>query len=77
MATYPNGLEMRIGDRVLLYHGAEPAEIEAVLESPESHIAFGLSEPGISFRTSNFGLVLERMTSLQNSGDVEFVSRCS
>ena len=75
MVTYGDGQSMQVGDRVLLYHGKEPAEIEAIAESQEELKGLGLKVPCVVFRTEHFGMVSESIKSFDGFQEVLLVSR--
>jgi hypothetical protein len=52
---YPNGLEVKIGDRVRFEHGDASGTVETIIES--NFADWSVEEPGVMLLSSPFGRV--------------------
>lgn len=74
MIVYPDGVEVRVGDSVLLHHRAYTGVVQHVIDLPEEIERWNLEEPGLMIDTSYGGLVFHPKDSLDQD-EIVFVSR--
>jgi hypothetical protein len=58
MIAYQDGMEMKVGDSVLIEDGSTPGVITELIESVSEQSQSNVDEPGIMIKSPPFGLVL-------------------
>ena len=71
---YPDGTEAKIGDAVLLAHGAHTGTVQDVVDTVEKQNLWGLSEFGLMIDTSYAGLTFEPVDAIVE-GEIELVQK--
>jgi hypothetical protein len=56
MICYQDGMEMRVGDSVLIEHGRTPGVITNLIESSAEQSESNVREPGVMIKSPAFGL---------------------
>lgn len=54
---YVTGVDVKVGDRVLIEHGKTAGIVHSVVETDEQMREWGVDEAGISIASAPFGLV--------------------
>ena len=76
MITYPDGMEVRVGDRLKLSHDKDTGVVVAVVDSLEKAMALGLPpEKGLMIESVALGLAFFPARSALDEADIRFVSR--
>jgi hypothetical protein len=57
MICYQDGMEMRVGDSVLIDHGRPPGVITNLIESAAEQSEWNVQEPGVMIKSPPFGVV--------------------
>lgn len=57
MICYQDGMEMRVGDSVLIEHGRVPGVITVLIQSAAEQSECNVQEPGVMINSPPFGLV--------------------
>jgi hypothetical protein len=57
MICYQDGMEMRVGDSVLIEHGRTPGVITNLIEFAAEQSEWNVQEPGVMIKSPPFGLV--------------------
>lgn len=64
MITYQDGMEMRVGDSVLIEDGRTPGTISELIESAADQKQWNVDEPGVMIKSPPFGLVFFPVSTL-------------
>lgn len=57
MISYQDGMEMKVGDSVLIEQGSTPGVITDLIESAAEQSELNVQEPGVMIKSLPFGLV--------------------
>jgi hypothetical protein len=74
MITYPDGMEICVGDNVVMNYGREPGVIRAIIDSPGKMNEWNIDENGLMIECEAAGLCFWPAHSLDEN-EIKFKSR--